>query len=103
MSIGWIPIYDDIALTRGDLIFTRKRDEGPIPPGTVIEIIWESGENWGGEISGDTVTWRIQSTEVATIADGTPFVIWVRYQNDNTETTDDYEWISGRARRSARQ
>ncbi|MDV6277606.1 hypothetical protein R3Q06_29370, partial [Rhodococcus erythropolis] len=101
LMIGWTPVYEDIALNRGDFIFSRTRSEGPIQPGTVIEIAWANGVNWPGDIDGDTVSWRVESTQVAAVPDGTAFAIWVRYPNSTTETTDDYEWIAGRARRSA--
>lgn len=100
--IGWTPIYEDIALTRGDFIFSRTRSEGPIPPETVIEIAWANGVTWPGDVDGDTVSWRVESPQVAAVPDGTEFVIWVRYPNSATDTTDDYEWIAGRARRSAK-
>ncbi len=98
--IGWEPLPDNISLTNGDLIFTRTRDEGPIPGGTVIEIIWDDGPTWPAtDITGNAVSWRIEAADHAEVADGQTFTIWVRYQNGATETTDDYEWIKGSARR----
>ncbi|MBT2268774.1 LtfC-like domain-containing protein [Rhodococcus erythropolis] len=98
--IGWEPLRDVMSITKGDLIFSRTRSEGPIPTGTVIEIIWDDGPTWlATSIAGNTVGWRIESAELAAIDSGDTFTIWVRYPNGDTETTDDYEWIKGSAQR----
>lgn len=98
--IGWEPLRDIMSITNGDLIFRRYRDEGPIPAGTVIEIIWDDGPTWPAtSIVGNMVGWRIEATELADIDSGDTFTIWVRYPNGDTETTDDHEWIKGSAQR----
>lgn len=97
--IGWNPVVDDIRLTRGDFIMSRTNPLGPLPAGTTAEIEWATGEIWAATILGATVSWRIESEEVDEIDTGTAFTVWVRYPNDATETTDDYEWIVGYGRR----
>jgi|GEM_PF-3184084 len=100
MGLGWKPIFDVIELTRGDWIFERSNPAGPFPPATTARVEWASGQNWDGAIAGNVVSWRVESAEADLIADNTDFTIWVRYPNGVTETTDDYPWIYGRARRT---
>lgn len=98
---GWKPILEVIELTKGyDWIFSRDRDEGPIPAGTVIEIIWATGQVWPASISGATASWRVESDVADLIADNTEYTTAVRYPNGNTSTTDDYPWKIGRCRRN---
>lgn len=100
--LGWSPTYEDLELNGGDFIFSRTRKAGPFLPGTTAEIEWKNGVTWEATVDGDTVSWRVEAEDCTPeiIPDGTPFVMWIRYPNNVTETTDDYPWKRGRAYRS---
>lgn len=100
MGLGWKPIFDVIELTRGDWIFERANPAGAFPPDTTARVEWANGQNWDGSISGNVVSWRVESAVADLVQDNTEFTIWVRYPNGDTGTTDDYPWINGRARRT---
>ncbi len=101
MGLGWKPIYDDINLPLGqDWIFERTRASGPFLPETSAEVRWVTGQVWAGTVEGDTISWRVESTQADAIPSNTRFAIWIHYPNGATGTTDDYAWIEGRARRS---
>lgn len=101
--INWDPIQENIRLSNGDLIFSLTNPGGPLPVGTTAEIVWGTLPNpttHAGTVDGDTVSWRVESEDLAAIAHGTPFVIWIHYPNGDTGTTDDYEWYVGHAQRN---
>lgn len=100
--INWSPKREDISLHGGDFIVERTKKTGPLPPGTTAEIEWSNAVTWPAVVDGSTVAWRIESEECTPeiIPDGTAFIIWIHYPNTNTDTTDDYPWIHGRARRT---
>lgn len=102
MPIGWRAIQDDIELTNGDFIASRTRPGGALPPGTTAEIVWhtETPINWAATIDGATVSWRVEAEDVAAVPAGTRFTMWIHYPNAALETTDDFEWIKGVARRA---
>lgn len=102
MMLGWMPRYDEIALTGGDWIFERTNPAGAFPPETTAEVAWANGITWPAIIDGADIKWRIESDACTpeVIPDGTEFVIWVHYPNATTSTTDDYPWMRGRAYRT---
>ncbi|WP_054812118.1 LtfC-like domain-containing protein [Nocardia arizonensis] len=102
MPIGWRSIRDDIELTGGDFIVSRTHPAGELPPGTTAEIVWAttpSPTTWTAVVEDGTVSWREEQAAVALIPAGTRFVMWIHYPNTETETTDDFEWVKGVARR----
>ncbi len=99
-GLGWTPYYEDINLRTGqDWILEIPREEGPIAPATVAEVKWANGTTWAGSIDGDTLVFRVESTQADLIPNGTAYILWVRYPNSATSTTDDYQLFAGKARR----
>lgn len=96
--MGWRPQQDQILLTSGDWLYARRNPTGPFPPGTVIEIHWQTGEVWPGTIAADVVSWQVESAVAAAIAHGTPFEITVAYPRSGGGTVD-YVWRYGHALR----
>lgn len=98
---GWKPTYEVIELSTGaDWIYERDNESGPFPSGTTARVEWKSGQTWDGEVSGNTVSWRIESGQADLIANETSHTMWIQYPNGNTGTEDDYPWKIGRARRT---
>lgn len=101
MPIGWRAIQDDIYLSKGDFVVVRTHPDGPLPPGTTAEIVWDtspSSTTWTATIDGAEVSWLEQQDAVELIDAGTPFTKWIHYPNPEGGFFD-YEWVKGVARR----
>ncbi|WP_280393364.1 DUF7264 domain-containing protein [Nocardia wallacei] len=96
-----MPRHELLSLNKGDFIYSRTSPTA-LPVGTTAEIIWENGVNWPATVTGNTISWRIESEDctAAIIPHGTAFDMLIHYPNGATSTDDDFHWKTGTAHRT---
>ncbi|NMM84325.1 hypothetical protein B2J88_08120 [Rhodococcus sp. SRB_17] len=98
----WTPYYEDINLRTGyDWIPNPISSDTILQPGTAAVVKWANGTIWEGEVSGNTITFRVEAEQADPIPNGTLYEMKVSYPNGTTLTTDDYALYVGKARRNA--
>ncbi|MDV7244465.1 MULTISPECIES: hypothetical protein [Rhodococcus] len=101
MSLGWIPKVDYIFLSTGqDWIWRRTNTKGALNVGTEVSVVWDNGTTWDGVVLGDTVSFKVESTDADLIPNGMRYVMKIKYPDgDNGDEFVNFNWYEGSARR----